>query len=39
MEANNFIEDIINEELAEGVNTVVHTERLSARRARKIAVP
>lgn len=25
MEANNFIEDIINEELAEGVNTVVHT--------------
>ena len=28
MEANNFIEDIINEELAEGVNTdiIVHTD-------------
>ena len=25
MDANNFIEDIINEELAEGKNTVVHT--------------
>ncbi len=25
MESKNFIEDIINEELAEGVNTVVHT--------------
>ena len=25
MEANNFIEDIINEDLAEGKNTVVHT--------------